>query len=111
MQNKTLNELTKEYLNDCKDIAIEAYALPEDERSDFIHESVDGHQWVIYTYKARLVSVLSENPDAYIDAMGEGTFCTPEQIAYFAMIEDVNTWLNNSYFIEEQDELKEKAGA
>lgn len=103
MQNKTLNELTREYLDDCKDIAIEAYSLPEDERYDFIHESVDGHHWIIYTYQARLVSVLTDNVDAYLDVVNDKDRISPEQLAFFAMVADVNDYLNNSYFIEEME--------
>jgi hypothetical protein len=100
-QNKTLRELCSEYLDDCKAIAIEALAKDEDERSDFIHEEVDGHEWVIYTYNAKLVSVLTENGDAYLDCYGETDKVTPEQIAYFAMVADINDFLSNPYFIED----------
>ena len=55
---------------------------------DWLHETIDGHEWVIITWKARLVLVCSDNPDAYEDDMGEKP-TSPEVAAYAAMQRDV----------------------
>ena len=50
------------------DIISEAEKLEEDEREDYIderaHEDADGSEWVIYTWRARLVRSLSDNDNA-----------------------------------------------
>lgn len=40
---------------------------PEDEIDDLAHEYTDGSEWVIYTWRARLVRSLSDNADAVED--------------------------------------------
>ena len=35
--------------------------------SDRIHEAADGSAWVIYTHRARMVLLVSEDPDAYME--------------------------------------------
>lgn len=55
---------------------------------DWLHEAVDGSQIVIYTYKASVALLASNNDGACEEQMGEGTYTT-EQRAYFALIMDV----------------------
>lgn len=51
-----------------EDIISEAEKLDADEREDYIEpaadEYADGNEWVIYTWRARLVRSLSDNADA-----------------------------------------------
>jgi hypothetical protein len=95
MAEKELNEMTLRgiralYYTRCSDIAREALEIEdEDERETFLNESVDGSEWVIYTYRARLVAVLTDNVDAISDAIGGDVSPTPVAIAYFAMLADV----------------------
>jgi hypothetical protein len=106
IQEMTLRELYKSYYNSVKNIAIEALEIDDtDDRADYIHESVDGSEWVIYTHKARLVSVLSENVDACEELGDEPQ--KPESIAFFAMRADVERLLDNEYFIEEHAKKEE----
>ena len=104
-RDKTIRELEREYMDDVRSIAEEAAALPEDERGDFIHESVDGSAWVIYTYAARMVAVLTEHPDAYDeDEMGEPA-PTVEAAAYSSMRADVERVLPG--YVEEAEDEEE----
>lgn len=91
-RDKTIRQLEQEYMADVRAIAEEAAALSEDERYDFIHESVDGSAWVIYTYAARMVAVLTEHPDADEEDFGE-KMITPEGRAFASMVADVRDFI------------------
>lgn len=55
--------------------------------NEYLHETIDGTDIVIYTYKAQCALLASDNDDAMEDETGErGTF---EAMAYFAMRADV----------------------
>ena len=62
--------------------------------NDLLHEAIDGHAYVIYTYKARMVCFHSDNEDAIFE---DGCFPeAPESmtslyplVAYYAMVADV----------------------
>lgn len=66
---------------------------PDTDQSDALHEIVDGHEWVIYTYQARQVRSLTNNPTAMVDEMGAGPDSDAnnpdEQLAYFSILADV----------------------
>lgn len=53
-----------------------------------LHETIDGHEWVIYTHKAQVVALVSSNADAYAEEIGEPP---PDESAraYMAMTRDV----------------------
>lgn len=55
--------------------------------SDYLHETVDGTDLVIYTYKASAVLFASDNEDAGEQEMGEVS--TVEGRAYWALLADV----------------------
>ena len=63
------------------------------EAGDVLHETIDGHQWVIYTHHARTVLQMSDNDEAVFDGLwhqewsGWGEAFT--RGAFFAMYEDV----------------------
>jgi len=61
------------------------------DRYDAMHETLDGHEFVIYTHKARQVIVHSDNPDHMIDEMGAdaGGDMFDERRAYWAMQQDI----------------------
>jgi hypothetical protein len=66
----------------------------EDEAQDWLHETVDGHQDVIYTYKAQQVLLHSDNTDAYVEEYGAGGVIQDGAInwsvlAYAALLADV----------------------
>ena len=107
LMDMTLREIYSEYYGYCRSIAaeiIENFGLDAvKERTDDVEtrlaESIDGSQWVIYTFRAELVSILSENDDAYLDVYGENEPVTVEQKAYLAMDRDINDYFNNEYFL------------
>jgi hypothetical protein len=97
--NKALQPLRTEYYQQIRAIATEVAKLPEDEQQDALAEMLGNHEFVIHTYKARLVSLLSDNHDAYTEYFEErADNSAPEPKAYFAMQADVNELLNNAYF-------------
>jgi hypothetical protein len=75
--------------------AIREYPANEDERGEFIDQSIDGSEWVIYTWKAQLVIVLSGNADAYIEYGLNETRAVIDwsALAYAAMQQDANDLL------------------
>jgi hypothetical protein len=95
---EALRILSRDYNEEIRALAIEALKQSEDEREDWLHETIDGHERVIYTYKARVVLICTDNPDAYEDEMGEKP-AGPEQAAYMAMMTDVREMLSNRYFL------------
>lgn len=56
-----------------------------------LHETLDGHEFVIYTHKARQVAVHSDNPDRMMDELGgdAGGEMFDERRAYYAMEQDI----------------------
>ena len=78
---------------------------------DVLHETVDGHEWVIYTTKATYVMAHASNPDAYqdlgIDASG-GWSQFVSQAAYCALAQDVRDALAD---LEDEDEDEDAASA
>jgi len=55
---------------------------------EWLDETLDGHEFVIYTYRAKLVAVASDNSDAYESEHGEPS-PKPEVTAFHAMRSDV----------------------
>ena len=86
----------RDYFNEVAAIAQEAKEAERegDDPFDFIHESVDGSRWVIYTHLARKVLEYSDNEDAVFDggdlrdAQSMSDVFT--RAAYFAMLQDVS---------------------
>lgn len=88
--------LQKWYNDECracaKAVIDEAKRHGEDE-DDVLREMIDNHEFIVYTFKARLVIALSEHSGAYEDEMGEPA-TTDEARACFAMIADVREYLD-----------------
>ena len=76
------------------DLAVEAI------HDHLLHELVDGHQWVIYTYSSELVERFSDNAEAFKDVYDnesigalvaeKGIDSLKAIIAYFAMYQDIS---------------------
>ena len=86
------------YVKACADDAIQAIKDKEIETYDdldtWIHETVDGSEWVIYTHQAELVMHHTDNENALFDAWGElpdvdhwSALVVP--FAFFAMRQDL----------------------
>ena len=80
------------------DLAVEAI------HDSLLHEVVDSHQWVIYTYSNELVEQFSANAEAFKDVYNnesigalvadQGLEALKPIIAYFAMHQDISDHLN-----------------
>lgn len=96
-------EQNREYREEVKAIAqeivdrVKSGELSPDDVNDALHESVDGDQWVIYTYRAKLVvAFLSDNGDAAYDEgmeVDHSDGINWSAMAYFAMCADVRSEL------------------
>ena len=60
----------------------------EDARTEYVEQSVDGSQWVIYTWRAGIVLAVSDNGDAYDNEIGESG-ANESVRAFYAMLRDV----------------------
>lgn len=86
--------LNRWYWNEIRSLAIDLMEriesgelADEDAVTEDLEQTIDGHEFVIYTGKAMLALYCSENEDAVEDAGFENP--TTEQRAYHAMIADV----------------------
>lgn len=87
----------RDYWNEIASIAESVFGeCKEYERdpSDVLWEWVDGHSWIIYTYKATKVMEHTDNPDSYFVEIGEGLSGDSwgeivSKLAFFAMLADV----------------------
>src|SRR5689334_17926019 len=103
--DEATSAITKDYYEDVKDVgddvirAIKDGEITDSEGADdYLHDSIDGTQRVIYTWQARLGLLASENSDAYFEeGMGE-LVCKDgipyEQLMYYAMKADVHEYLD-----------------
>jgi hypothetical protein len=86
------------------------YGVDAGEYFDGLHETLDGHQWVIYTHQARQVIVHSDNPNYMIEEFGlepGDHFMFDERRAYWAMYADI---MERAEFDKyDLDELRENA--
>ena len=74
-----------------------------------LHELVDGHQWVIYTYYNGLIERFSDNAEAFKDVYDnesigalvadKGLDAVKPIIAYFAMYQDISEAIS-SFWID-----------
>ena len=100
LDNHSLNDIRREYYEEvsslAKEIVKDAKERDEDV-SDVMHEWVDGHEWIIYTYKAKYVCMASRNDDAYEEHFGhlESQKVEDSAKAYCAMEQDI--WEQDTY--------------
>lgn len=101
-REEALRILRRDYWQDVRDVVEDlreeikrGNLEPDAEAIDtWIHETIDGHQRVIYTHYARETLLFVDNPDAYEEEMGEKPQ-TVEQAAYFAFRKDVVDQIGN----------------
>lgn len=97
----------REYWNEIASIAECVTAEAREYGSDaydVLHETLDGHEFVIYTRKAQEVIAWSPNDDAFRDMgveCGDNSPMFWSRVAYCAMRQDV---LEHSEFVEDIDE-------
>ena len=85
--------------NNDHDLAVEAI------HDQLLHQTVDSHPWVIYTYSSELVERFSDNAEAFKDVYDnesigalvadQGLDAVKPIIAYFAMYQDISDRLND----------------
>ena len=102
-EQDAMRVLRASYWESVRDIAQDIASEPDlsaDDVSDRIAESVDGSQWVIYTWRALLVRSLSDHADAY-EEYGFGFMRDADDLdsiitraAYLAMHDDVRDVLD-----------------
>ena len=87
----------QDYWKSVKDIATETreeYPNPDDdERSEYIWETVDGSEWIIYYSNNETVLSATNNHDAIDDVGLEATTDWKQSrmtCAFYAMVQDVN---------------------
>ncbi len=98
---EAMRPINADYLRDVRTIAQEIWDehRGDDEAiSQAVHENVDGSFWVIYTYAAQAVCLISDNDGAIEDndaslAFSDGAI-NWSVIAYYAMEADVNDYLD-----------------
>ena len=98
--NKEISDLAFDLYDEALDQNDNDHELAMDAITDrMLHELIDGHQWVIYTYSSELVGRFSSNSEAYRDCYGDesigqivsekGLDAIKPIIAFFAMYQDV----------------------
>ena len=91
-------------VEDCKRAIKDGELSSEDEFHDWLHEAVDGTQRTIYTFQARLGMLVTNNPDAYEDELGEKP-AQVEHAMHAAMMADVRDMIGDvSELFKESDE-------
>lgn len=91
-----VRELAQDIIDECKD-RMESGEEGEELRNgiyEYLHETIDGDGWVIYTAKNLKVLLFSDNDGAYIDNYGSDGLVKDGQVnwaamAYAALEEDV----------------------
>ncbi len=96
-----LDALRHEYYAEVRSLAedvqaqVKAGQLKDSEAvTEYLYETIDGHQWVIYTWRSQMVVLVSDNSDALVDSQGaEGLVKDGNinwgAIAYYALEQDV----------------------
>lgn len=97
-QNAKAAQTARDYHESVASIAQEALDVEKEggEPSDYVHESVDGSHYVIYTHANLTVLRESDNDSAAFDDMGKDAFASCESfaavtqvLAYWAMRADI----------------------
>ena len=94
----------QEYWAEIRDLAVsvtkEAREYDRD-ISEVLHETIGGHEWVIYTYRAQLVIAESPNCGAWEDIYGS-EYPGDSVRAFWAMHADVTD--HTAYDAEQEDD-------
>jgi len=84
----------REYRAEVQAIAECLKVEEHDDITDALHEIIDGHQWIIYTWKAKHVMLWTDNEDAAAEVgcafssdMNHGEYTM--RAAFYAMFQDV----------------------
>ena len=92
----------KQYWKEIRSLAKDADKRVKEgeEPGDVLHETIDGHQWIIYYHYQPYVIAHTRNEDAVFDMVGEvsgdSTGAVLTQIAFYAMEQDVAEHMKES---------------
>jgi hypothetical protein len=94
---------SEEYYAQCRAIAEECCEEAEGDENDAadkVHEVVDGHEWIIYTFYNGIVLEHSRNDGAHFENFGpleaDGYSDAMVKMAYAAMSQDVMEYLSEA---------------
>lgn len=111
-----MNPITSsEYFEECQSIAREITKEcegNEEEISDQLHQTIDGHQWIIYTYYNAQVLMHSKNDGAYFENYGpleaKDFSEAMAKMAFAAFHQDVSEELSAALEWYEQEKEQDK---
>lgn len=113
--DQAVGVLNRDYFEDVRGIADDlkravkdGEITSEEEFYTYLDESCDGHQRVIYTFRARLGLISTDNLEAYESEFGEKP-PTVEAQMYAALRADVMARCSYDDIVSELDEEKEKS--
>lgn len=119
-----ISELRQEYWTEIRSICDEAKAevisgeiADEDALNDWLHEHIDGHEFVIYTFKNHIVLLVSGNDGAYVEELGAEGLVDKHGclnwagMAYMAMLADVRETIDSWDDMVAEKEAAEEAKA
>ena len=90
-----------EYFEQVEAIAEEYSKQPEGEQYDWLHQTIDNHEWIIYTWKAKHVMLWTDNEDAiWEESSLRGLSCHggyTTRAAFYAMEADVQDALSTRH--------------
>ena len=90
--DEAISHLLRWYRDEVRSLAQDAVSEhPDDEeaRREWVDETCDAHEFVIYTYKAQAVLLASDSSDAYEEEFGAEERATDEVRAFWALRADV----------------------
>lgn len=70
--------------------------ITAEEEQEYVWEVCDGHEFIIYTFKARCVLLATDNPDAFDEEIGE-EHASVEQRAFWSFKRDVERFMEYAY--------------
>lgn len=87
---KEVTSIAKEILREAREQDV---GLRRERGQELLHEAVDGHQWIIYTWAYPYVLIHSRNEDALFDEQGPQEANSYSEImqkmAFYALYQDV----------------------
>lgn len=99
--NEVLSEIREEEPGISGDRLREAF-------SDRLNEHIDGHGWIIYNAKARLVLWMSDNEDAYYADFGGEDAPSDNTKAFYAMLQDCTDYAERNSLLDSEEEEEEE---
>jgi len=84
---RKVNEIVYGIIDDLRDEVENGNIVDVSGMDEAAWEAVDNHEWVIYTYKAKLISTEADWDECKAEHGAEAV--TPEMLAFFHLIEEI----------------------